>query len=110
MALEHLTKQTFLDKVFNFEANEEWKYEGDAHHFPGTLHLGAEHGVDTGQFVEWQEHFFYGDMLELALLIPEILESSSLPSLLPRSLRLAGRLPSRQKVPVRLALGFASRI
>ena len=29
MALEHLTKQTFLDKVFNYEANQEWKYEGD---------------------------------------------------------------------------------
>ena len=27
--MEHLTKQTFLDKVFNFEANKEWKYEGD---------------------------------------------------------------------------------
>jgi thioredoxin 1 len=29
MALEHLTKQTFLDKVFNFEVNKEWKFEGD---------------------------------------------------------------------------------
>lgn len=26
---EHLTKQTFLDKVFNFETNKEWKFEGD---------------------------------------------------------------------------------
>ena len=26
---EHLTKETFLKKVFNFEANKEWKYEGD---------------------------------------------------------------------------------
>jgi len=26
---EHLTKQTFLDKVFNFEANKEWKFQGD---------------------------------------------------------------------------------
>ena len=26
---EHLTKQTFLDKVFNYEANKEWKYQGD---------------------------------------------------------------------------------
>jgi thioredoxin 1 len=26
--IEHLTKETFKDKVFNFEANEEWKYEG----------------------------------------------------------------------------------
>jgi thioredoxin len=29
MALEHLTKDTFKEKVFNFEANKEWKYEGD---------------------------------------------------------------------------------
>ena len=25
---EHLNKQTFRDKVFNFEQNKEWKYEG----------------------------------------------------------------------------------
>lgn len=27
--LEHLTKETFKEKVFNFEVNREWKYEGD---------------------------------------------------------------------------------
>jgi thioredoxin 1 len=27
--LEHLTKQTFKEKVFNFEENKEWKYEGN---------------------------------------------------------------------------------
>ena len=27
--LEHLTKETFKEKVFNFESNKEWKYEGD---------------------------------------------------------------------------------
>ena len=26
---EHLTKDTFLEKVFNDEANKEWKYSGD---------------------------------------------------------------------------------
>ncbi len=26
--LEHLTKETFKEKVFNFEVNREWKYEG----------------------------------------------------------------------------------
>ena len=26
---EHLTKEDFLEKVFNFEENEEWNYEGD---------------------------------------------------------------------------------
>ncbi len=28
MKLEHLTKETFKEKVFNFESNTEWKYEG----------------------------------------------------------------------------------
>lgn len=27
--LEHLTKETFKQKVFNFETNKEWKFEGD---------------------------------------------------------------------------------
>jgi thioredoxin 1 len=26
---ENLTKETFLSKVFNYEVNKEWKYEGD---------------------------------------------------------------------------------
>lgn len=26
--LEHLTKETFKEKVFNFEQNKDWKYEG----------------------------------------------------------------------------------
>jgi thioredoxin len=26
---EHLTKETFKDKVFDYENNSEWKYEGD---------------------------------------------------------------------------------
>jgi thioredoxin 1 len=26
---EHLTKETFLSKVFNFEKNKEWKFEGE---------------------------------------------------------------------------------
>lgn len=27
--LEHLTKETFKEKVFNFEHNNEWKFEGN---------------------------------------------------------------------------------
>lgn len=27
--IEHLTKDTFQEKVFNWEKNKEWKYEGD---------------------------------------------------------------------------------
>lgn len=26
--LEHLTRETFLSKVFNYEINKEWKFEG----------------------------------------------------------------------------------
>jgi len=26
---EHLTKESFLEKVFNYEQNKEWKYAGD---------------------------------------------------------------------------------
>ncbi|MBE0646968.1 MAG: thioredoxin [Bacteroidales bacterium] len=29
MALEHLTKETFVAKVFDFETNKDWKFEGD---------------------------------------------------------------------------------
>lgn len=29
MMIEFLTKETFKEKVFNFEANKEWKFEGD---------------------------------------------------------------------------------
>ncbi len=29
MALEFLTKETFKQKIFNFEENKEWKFEGD---------------------------------------------------------------------------------
>jgi thioredoxin 1 len=28
MAIEHLTKESFLNKVFNFEVNKDWKFEG----------------------------------------------------------------------------------
>jgi len=27
--MEHLTKETFLTKVFNYETNQEWKFEGN---------------------------------------------------------------------------------
>lgn len=26
--MEHLTKETFINKVFNYEQNQEWKFEG----------------------------------------------------------------------------------
>ena len=27
--VEHLTKETFLNKIFNYEKNKEWKFEGE---------------------------------------------------------------------------------
>jgi thioredoxin len=27
--MEHLTKETFKEKVFNYEKNQDWKFEGD---------------------------------------------------------------------------------
>ena len=27
--MEHLTKETFIEKVFDFEKNQEWKFEGN---------------------------------------------------------------------------------
>jgi len=29
MTLEHLTNETFKEKVFNYEANKDWKFEGE---------------------------------------------------------------------------------
>lgn len=29
MKLEHLTNETFKEKIFDYEANKEWKFEGD---------------------------------------------------------------------------------
>ena len=29
MTLEHLTDETFKEKVFNYEVNKDWKFEGD---------------------------------------------------------------------------------
>ena len=37
--VEHLTKQTFLEKIFNYEKNTEWKYEGS---LPAVIDFWAE--------------------------------------------------------------------
>ncbi|OGU64071.1 MAG: thioredoxin [Stygiobacter sp. RIFOXYC12_FULL_38_8] len=37
--VEHLTKQTFLEKVFNYEINKEWKFEGS---LPAVIDFWAE--------------------------------------------------------------------
>lgn len=36
---ENLTKETFLEKVFNYEVNKEWKYEGE---IPAIIDFWAE--------------------------------------------------------------------
>ena len=36
---EHLTKETFLEKIFNYEQNQEWKYEGT---LPAVIDFWAE--------------------------------------------------------------------
>ncbi len=41
MALEHLTLETFKEKVFNFEANKEWKFEGSV---PAIVDFYADWG------------------------------------------------------------------
>jgi len=37
--MEHLTKETFLEKVFNYEQNQEWKFEGE---LPGLIDFYAD--------------------------------------------------------------------
>jgi len=37
--VEYLTKETFKEKVFDFEANEDWKFEGDK---PAIIDFFAE--------------------------------------------------------------------
>ncbi len=37
--MEHLTKETFLTKVFNYENNTEWKYEGE---LPAIIYFYAD--------------------------------------------------------------------
>lgn len=38
-AVEHLTKKTFLEKVFDYEKNQEWKYQGTK---PAIIDFWAE--------------------------------------------------------------------
>jgi thioredoxin 1 len=35
---EHLTKDTFLQKIFNYEQNKEWKFQGE---FPAVIDFWA---------------------------------------------------------------------
>jgi thioredoxin len=39
MKLEHLTNETFKEKIFNYETNKEWKFEGET---PAIIDLYAD--------------------------------------------------------------------
>jgi len=38
---EQLSKDTFLQKIFNYEQNKEWKYQGEIPAVIDFLHHGA---------------------------------------------------------------------
>jgi thioredoxin len=37
--IEHLTKETFLNRIFNYEQNKDWKFEGEK---PGIIDFYAD--------------------------------------------------------------------
>jgi hypothetical protein len=39
--MEHLTKDTFLEKVFNFEKNKEWKFDASCPALLIFMQIGA---------------------------------------------------------------------
>ena len=64
---EHLKKEDFLSKVFDYEKNKEWKYAGD--HYMAQFGIQAIEEDRTGGQVEFREQGI--SLSQIAILVRE---------------------------------------